>query len=139
MKESKQKYRKRMYDLWNEMGMFEIKEQNLAWQVWSIFENKRLTEIEIQQLRKEIKKDEIVPDRVDAMSEMSYGGSSGTETFKEQCCNLGDYPGNTPEDDINNPIHQHRSEIMHERAKGDISTLGSRDITFVTKYVHEVN
>ena len=30
MKESKQKYRKRMYDLWNEMGMFEIKEQNLA-------------------------------------------------------------------------------------------------------------
>ena len=139
MKESKQKYRKRMYDLWNEMGMFEIMEQNLAWQVWSIFENKRLTEIEIQQLRKEIKKDEIVPDRVDAVSEMSYGGSSGTETFKEQRCDLGDYPGNTPEDDINNPIHQRRREIMHERAKGDIPTLGSRDITFVTKYVHEVN
>ena len=49
-KESKREYRKRMYNLWNEMGMFEIEEQHLACQVRSIFKNKRLTENEIQQL-----------------------------------------------------------------------------------------
>ena len=43
-----------MYNLWNEMGMFEIEEQHLACHVCSIFENKILKEIEIQQLRKEI-------------------------------------------------------------------------------------
>ena len=64
MKESKRGYRKRMYNLWNEMGMFENEEQHLACQVRSISKNKRLTEIEIQQLRKEIEKDEIAPERV---------------------------------------------------------------------------
>ena len=53
-----------MYNLWNEMGMFENEEQHLACQVRSISKNKRLTEIEIQQLRKEIEKDEIAPERV---------------------------------------------------------------------------
>ena len=53
-KESKRGYRKRMYNLWNEKEMFEIEEQHLACQVRSIFKNKKLTEIEIQQLRKEI-------------------------------------------------------------------------------------
>ena len=93
-----------MYDRWNEMEMFEIEEQDLACQVCSIFRNKRLTEIGIQQLRKEIEKDEIVLDRVDAVSEMSYGGSSGTETAKEQCCDLEDYPENTPEYHIQIPF-----------------------------------
>ena len=50
-----------MYNLWNEMGMFEIEEQYLACQVRSIFKNKRLTKIEIQQLRKEIEKEKIGP------------------------------------------------------------------------------
>ena len=49
-KKSKQGYRKRIYNLQNEIGMFEIEEQHLACQVRSIFKNKRLTEIEIQQL-----------------------------------------------------------------------------------------
>ena len=66
-----------MYDLWNEMGMFGIEEQHLACQVSRIFKNKRPTEIEMQQLSKEIEKDEIVPDGFDTVSEMSYRGSSG--------------------------------------------------------------
>ena len=37
---------------------------------------------------------------------MSYGGLSGTQTVREQCCDLEDYPGGTPEDHIENPIHQ---------------------------------
>ena len=119
--------------------MFEIEEQHLACQVRSILKNKRLTEIEIQQLRKEIEKDGITPERVDTVSEMSYRTSSGTETVREQCCNLGDYPGGTPEGRIKNPIHQRLIEIMHEGEKGDIPSLRSRDITLVTKYVNEVN
>ena len=87
---------------------------------------------------KKIEKDEIVPDRADAVSEMSYGGSSGTETVKEQCCDLKDYLGNTPGNHIQNLINQRLIEIIHERTKGDIKTLRSRDITLVTKYVHEV-
>ena len=46
-KESKRGYRKRMYNLWKEMGKFEIEEQHLACQVRSIFKNKRLTEVGI--------------------------------------------------------------------------------------------
>ena len=80
MKKGKRGYRKRMYNLWNEMGMFEIEDQHIACEVRSIFKNKRLPEIEIQQLRKEIENDEIGPEWVDTVSEMSYGGSSGTET-----------------------------------------------------------
>ena len=57
MKESKQGYRKRMYNLWNETEMLEIEEQHLVCQVRSIFKKKRLTEIEIQQLQKEIEND----------------------------------------------------------------------------------
>ena len=56
-KESKPGYRKRMHNLWNEIEMFEIKEQHIACQVCSIFKNNRLTEIEIQQLWREIEKD----------------------------------------------------------------------------------
>ena len=56
----------------------------------SICKNKRLTEIEIQPLWKEIQKDDRVPERIDAVLEMSYGGMSGTKTVREQCCNLED-------------------------------------------------
>ena len=50
MKESKRGYRKQMYKLWYEMGMFEIEKQHLACYLHSICKNKRLTEIEIQPL-----------------------------------------------------------------------------------------
>ena len=70
---------------------------------------------------------------------MSYRGTSGTETFRKQCCDLDDYPGGTPEDHIENPIHQPLIEIMHEGANRDIPILHRRDITFVTKYVIEMN
>ena len=63
--------------------------QYLACQFCRILKNKRLTEIEIQLLQKEI---------VDTVSELSYRGSSGTETVKEQCCDLDDFPGATRED-----------------------------------------
>ena len=45
----------------------------------------------------------------------------------------------TPEDHIENPIHQRLNEIMHEGAKGDLPTLRNRDTRFMTKYVNEVN
>ena len=80
MKESKRGYRKQMYKLWYEVGMFEIEKQHLACYLHSICKNKRLTEIEIQPLWKEIEKDDRVPDRVDAVLEMSSGGMSGTKT-----------------------------------------------------------
>ena len=48
----------------------------------SLFNN-RLTEIEVQGLRREIEKVEIDPQRVDTLSEMSYGESSGIETVRE--------------------------------------------------------
>ena len=70
---------------------------------------------------------------------MSYGRSSGTETVREQCCNLDDYPGGILEGYIKNPIHQRLIKIMHEGAKGDIQTLRSRDITLENKYMNEVN
>ena len=75
-----------MHNLWNEMEMFEIEEQHLACQVRSIFKNNRLTEIEIGQLRREIEKVEIAPERVGTVSEMSYGRWSVTETIREQGC-----------------------------------------------------
>ena len=50
-----------------------------------------------------------------------------------------DYPGDIPENHIENPIYQRLSAIMHEGAKGDIPTRRSRDTTLVTKYVNDVN
>ena len=73
------------------------------------------------------------------MSKVSFGESNGTETVREKCCDLEDYPRDTPEDHTENPIHQHLIEIMHERAKGDRPTLRSRDITLVIKRVNEGN
>ena len=67
------------------MGMPEIEEQDFVCHVRSTFNNNRLTETEIQQLEKEIEKDETVPDRVDTVSEMSCGESNGTEAVREQC------------------------------------------------------
>ena len=116
-KESKRGYRKRMYDLWNEMEMSEIEDYLHACHARIIFKNKRFTEIEIKQLRKEIEKDEIVPDRVDIVSEMSGGESSDTEIVREQCCDLEDYPGDAPEDHIENSIYMRLIEIMYEEAK----------------------
>ena len=49
-------------------------------------------------MRREIEKDEVAPERVDTVSEMSYGGSSGIEIVREQDCDSGDYPWGTPED-----------------------------------------
>ena len=73
------------------------------------------------------------------MLEISCGWSSGTELVEEQCCDLEDYPGDTPEDHTENPIHQSLTEIIDEVAKGDIPNLRSRDIALVTKHVNEVN
>ena len=42
-KESKQRFRKQMHNLWNGMEMFEIEEQHLACQVHNIFINRRHT------------------------------------------------------------------------------------------------
>ena len=64
------------------MGMFENEEQLLACQVRRIFKNKRPTEIEIQQLQREIEKVEIAPEIAGAVSEMSYGGWSSTGTVR---------------------------------------------------------
>ena len=64
----------------------ETEEQRVACQVRSIFKNNRLTEIEIGQLRREIEKVEIAPERVGTVSEMSYGRWSVTETIREQGC-----------------------------------------------------
>ena len=80
-------------------------------------------------MRKEIEKDEIVPNRVDTVSEMSYGGSSGTENVTKQC----------RKDHIENPFDQGLIEIMYKGEKGDIPILCSRHITLVTKYPNEVN
>ena len=80
--------------------------QQFTCKVHSIFKNKRLTEIESHQLQEEIERDEIVPDRVDTVLEMSCGESSGTGTVRKQCCNFQDYNRDTPEDHIENPILQ---------------------------------
>ena len=77
-KESKGGYRKRMHNLLNEIEIFEIEEQHVERKVLSVFKNNRLTEIQIQQLRREIEKDEITPKRVDIV-ELNYGELSGTE------------------------------------------------------------
>ena len=53
------------------MGMFENEEQLLACQVRRIFKNKRPTEIEIQQLQREIEKVDIAPEIVGTVSGMS--------------------------------------------------------------------
>ena len=100
------------------MEMSDIEEQHLACQVRWIFKNKRVTEIEIQK-RKQTEKDEIAP----TVSEISCGESSCTETVREQCCDVENYPGHTPEDHIEYSIHQRVIEIMHERTKGDIPIL----------------
>ena len=73
------------------------------------------------------------------MSDMSCGEWNGTETVREQCCDLEDHHGGTPEDHIENPIHQRLTEIIHEKAKGEIPTLRSRDIALMTKHVNEMN
>ena len=121
------------------MGMFEIEELHLACQVRSFFKNNRLSEIEIKQLRREIEKLETAPERVGTVLEMCYGRWIGTETLREQGCDLEDYPGGTQEDHIKNPIYQRLIEVMHEGGKGDIPTLCNRDINLVIKHVNEVN
>ena len=44
-KENKRGYRKRMYNLWNEMGMFKIGNQHLACQVHSILKTRDLQKL----------------------------------------------------------------------------------------------
>ena len=57
------------------------------------FQEQYTSETEIQQLWRETEKVEIAPERIGTVSEMSYGGWSGTETVRDQGCNLDDYPG----------------------------------------------
>ena len=73
------------------------------------------------------------------MSEKSYEVWSGTESVREQGCDLGDYPGGTPEDHIKNPIDQRLNGIMRDGAKGDIPTLRTRDSNLVIEHVNDVN
>ena len=86
---------------------------------------------------KDTEKDEIVPHRVDTVSKVSCGGSSGTETVREQWCDLEYHLGEAPEDLTENPFHQRLIWIMHEGGKGGIPTLRSRDITLLTKHLNE--
>ena len=70
---------------------------------------------------------------------MCCGDQSGTKTVRKQFCDLEDYRGDTTEYLTENPFYQRLIEIIHEDAKGDISTLHSKDITLVTKHVNERN
>lgn len=87
-----------------------------------------ITETEIQQLQNETEKDEIVPDRVDTVSDMSCGGSSRTETVREQCYDWDDNLEDTPEDHTGNFIHQRLIEIIHEGLEGDINVKAMEDV-----------
>ena len=103
------------------------------------FQEQYTSETEIQQLWRETEKVEIAPERIGTVSEMSYGGWSGTETVRDQGCNLDDYPGGHTRRSYKNPIHRRLIKIIHERAKGDVPTLRSRNKNLVIKHVNEVN
>ena len=47
--------------------------------------------------------------------------------------------GDTPEDQIKNPIHRRLIEKIHKGAKGDIPTLRSKEINLVIKHMIEVS
>ena len=47
--------------------------------------------------------------------------------------------GDTPEDQIKNPIHRRLIEKIHKGATGDIPTLRSKEINLVIKHMNEVN
>ena len=48
-------YRKRMYQCWKDDGLFELQEQHLAYQVRSILKTGKLSKVEIERLKRQIK------------------------------------------------------------------------------------
>ena len=54
---------------------------------------------------KEIENEEIAPERVDTVPEISYGGLIGAETVREQFWDLEDYSEGTPKVNTKNPMH----------------------------------
>ena len=49
-------YRKRMHQSWKDYGLFELEEQHLACQVRSILKTGKLSKVEIEGLKRQIKK-----------------------------------------------------------------------------------
>ena len=55
---SKKNYRKRIHVIWNEIGGFELTEQKLIGQTRALRKNKWLSDLELEQLRREIRSEE---------------------------------------------------------------------------------
>ena len=55
---SKRNYRKRMHVIWNKIGGFELTEQKLVGQARAIRTNKWLSDLELEQLQREIRSEE---------------------------------------------------------------------------------
>ena len=47
-------YRKRMHVIWNEMGMFNVTEQRLVDQKNNVFKRKRLSDLELEEIQRNI-------------------------------------------------------------------------------------
>ena len=58
----KRNYRKRMLNIWNEIGLFELSEQKLAGQARAIKTNKWSLDLELERIKSEVDKD-LSPDR----------------------------------------------------------------------------
>ena len=73
---SKRGFRKRMFSIWNELGVFELNEQKLAGQALAVRTNGWLSEIEIEEIKREINCDEGNQDARRSVSEDSVEGAS---------------------------------------------------------------
>ena len=73
---SKRGFRKRMFSICNELGVFELNEQKLAGQALAIRTNGWLSEIEIEEIKREINCDEGSQDARRSVNEDSVEGAS---------------------------------------------------------------
>ena len=133
-----------MYSLWDELGTFEIKEQHLACQVRRILKGKQFSDIETEQLKREIDHENgttVKPTPIiDTVLDCRDESEIVVENSHDQNVLVEEQPVDMQQrDSIKNPVYNCLIEIVQKGATGLIPPLRSRDITLLNMYVNAVN
>ena len=139
-------YRKRMHQYWKGYGLFELEEQHLACQVRSILKIGKLSKVEIEGLKRQIKKlhvdiVESETGELDAVEEGVVTQSDNNVLLQEFTAGASGYVEDTCaiESEIENDITKRLKLLLKPPKSDPVSSLQSADAVRLKQETEKVN
>ena len=143
----KRGYRKRMLEIWKEIGTFDLKEQQLADQVRSIRKNRLISEVEMEELKRKVEGDgrensndeettfeEENPVIVNEIPDTAI--DEPVETEDEIITKLKSIMRENPKCEVPHRRHNDRGRLASEKVKGSLAMKETNNMDEIRDLIH---